>query len=77
MSEWATDRIEEFEADNARLRALIKQAEWKAEWSEEGGECPWCEALQRQLRYGNGRPVEKTGKHAADCPAFTPEGEVK
>lgn len=47
--------------DNARLRALIKAALEDVDW------CPWCKADQG---------VDAT-LHADDCPAFTPEGEVK
>jgi hypothetical protein len=53
------------EQDNARLRALIKQAEFanKAETASGAGAfCPWC-------------GIEDG--HRDDCPAFTPEGEVK
>lgn len=54
--------IEEAQADNERLRALIKAAEWKAEWCEAGGACPWCDAINT---------------HAATCPAFATEGRVR
>lgn len=53
--------IEEFkrlQADNARLKALIKEAE-RTPYEHA---CPWCWAET---------------EHAHDCPAFTPEGEVK
>lgn len=49
-------------ADNARLRALAKAAEWK-----DAGACPWCWA-DRDARHG---------EHGDSCPAFTPEGEVR
>lgn len=43
-----------------RLRALIKEAETAARMASA---CPWCDATI-------GDP------HAADCPAFTPNGDV-
>lgn len=63
--------IERLEQDNARLRALIKEAEWNGIGGERGMECnvcPWCDE-------------DAFTKHRHDdtyqCPAFTPEGEVK
>jgi hypothetical protein len=67
-------------ADNARLRALIKQA-------EDGGYasisllkvCTWCRAY-RNNGDDHFKHVERGTKdepHRSDCPAFTPEGEVK
>lgn len=52
-------------ADNERLRALIKAAEW-ADQQRGDPWCPWCKA--------NGVTDKK---HRADCPTFTPEGEVR
>ena len=52
-------------ADNARHRALIKAQEFgnhEETASGRGDFCPWCN--------------EEDG-HRADCPAFTPDGEVK
>lgn len=66
------------EDDNARLRALIKAKEWGATPEDpQDCECPWCGNIKTLLRYANGKPVFGTGSHAADCPAFTPEGEVR
>lgn len=49
--------------DNARLRALIKDAEWAD--TRQNPACPWCE-------------VEKViGKHTAGCRAFFRNGAVK
>ena len=65
--------VDALKADNARLRALIKDKEYAhvgGEYDEGDGyraqydECPWC----------GGDAVKR---HADDCPAFTPEGEVK
>lgn len=56
------DDVKHLEEDNARLRALIKAAEMASTDRERCAECPWCEL---------GKP------HAIDCPAFTPEGEVR
>ena len=67
------DELRQLKADNARLRALIKDKEYAhvgGEYDEGDGyraqydECPWC----------GGDAVKR---HADDCPAFTPEGEVK
>jgi hypothetical protein len=86
--------VEAFKAlaeDNARLRALLKQAEHVGPFDE--ASCPWCglEPGRRRLE-----PVASAGqlpigtdrlgrlmcwvdldRHAANCPAFTPTGEVK
>lgn len=48
-------------ADNARLRALIKEAEWP----DYPDKCPWCFG-------GCG-----SGTHSSDCEAFTPSGKVR
>lgn len=50
-------------AEAARLRALIKQAEESASDRDRSPVCPWCDT--------------GPNPHASDCPAFTPEGEVK
>lgn len=52
--------------ENARLRALIKDAEWQGDVQEEMA-CPWCHAERD----------DDQRKHAADCPAFTVEGLVR
>lgn len=56
------------EADNARLRALLKDAEWVG---VEGGSfaCSYCEAGF----YGG----EAKAPHKDNCPAFRPDGEVR
>lgn len=62
-------RIEELlKKDNARLRALIKQAEWAGGWNASANKCEWCDTEA-------GWP--KPAPHTADCPAFTVTGEVK
>lgn len=48
-------------AEIRRLRGLVKEAEWS-----NGIECFHCNAW-----------VPDSPKHDADCPAFTPDGEVK
>ena len=55
-------------ADNARLRALVKAKEW-AIWVQNSSECPWCGR--------DGPEAGRVERHADDCPAFTPSGEVK
>lgn len=65
-------------AEVERLRALIKSVEDNGEprppahdnylpWRD-GKPCPWCN------RY---RCETAPGGHAKDCPAFTPEGELR
>lgn len=58
-------------ADNARLRALVKDSEWYAGDREHW--CQWCGDA-----YGDAAHVvrPKDG-HAPTCPAFTPDGVVK
>lgn len=61
-------------AEVRRLRGLIKAAEWFAGvggYDSESG-CPWCESdgFYPSSKLGHGR-------HAADCPAFTPDGRVR
>lgn len=65
------------DSEIARLRGLIKEAEWANTEHEPEGACPWCEHLRELYRYGNGKPVPETGGHADDCPAFTPDGAVR
>lgn len=72
-------RLGELEADNARLRALVKMLAI----SLPGGRCDgtYCLACGVRLRDAedtaplDGEP--DTHPHATDCPAFTPSGEVK
>ncbi len=66
---WWKTYADQVDADNARMRALVKDAEWSGATGREGDPaCPWCSAEPK--------PIED-GLHAADCPAFTPSGEVK
>lgn len=59
-------------ADNARLRGLVKEAEREGRHESEVADiCPWCHFV----RGFNGVEFKKT--HAADCPAFTTDGEVR
>lgn len=57
--------IRRLQQDNARLRKIIKGAEWYFEPYTQHEECPWC-VIDRNEE-----------DHRDDCPAFTPEGEVK
>ncbi len=50
-----------WQGEAARLRALVKDAQWVFD----DGYCPWCKA--------NIEP----GQHDPSCPAFTPDGEVR
>lgn len=53
--------------DNARLRTLVKAAEYgnhEETASGAGKFCPWCGASEDE-------------RHLTTCPAFTPEGEVR
>lgn len=64
---WTAD---EWRAEVARLRALIKAAEWADDYRDLSA-CPWCQASRET------GGVKPNSTHAADCPAFTPEGEVR
>ena len=55
------------QADNARLRALIKAAELGTE-----SYCPWCNAKAIAVDH----PADRM-EHADTCPAFTPDGTVR
>ncbi len=55
------------EADNERLRSLVKAAEWS-----DGYICHHCAG-----KTSNCHPKSENGRHTPDCPAFTPEGEVR
>ena len=61
-------RLELLVADNERLRALIKAAEWGDQCGRLGDpSCPWC-------------GVELGGRHegmGSECPAFAVTGEVR
>lgn len=74
---------EDLEADNARLRALIKQVERLVEFDTCATFCPWCEACSDSPSgaptvWVNGAP-RPAGKitHKNTCPAFTPDGAVR
>ncbi len=51
-----------------RLRALVRGAESAGDSSGMPA-CPWCNACRSIGEYSR--------SHAADCPAFTPDGEVQ
>lgn len=55
------------EADNARLRALVKTAERNGPSGVNCNQCPWCPA----------DTTRDDRRHYDYCQAFTPEGEVK
>lgn len=59
----ACDDLDALKADNARLRALVKAAEFGP-----NHRCSWC---------GAERYVKGSDPHAPDCPAFTADGVVK
>lgn len=59
----AVGRLVRLEQDNARLRALIRDAEQDGV----GLLCPWCQFARRHGEHG----------HKPDCLAFTPTGEVR
>ena len=65
-------RASSLEADNARLRALIKQAEYGDHTHYEDS-CPWCGCVAIGHRWTK---LDEP-PHSDDCPAFTPTGEVK
>lgn len=54
-----------------RLRALIRQVQHGDH--DAGARCLWCGASDESI-YG---PHHKCEPHAADCPAFTPSGDVR
>ncbi len=55
-------KIKLLEADNARLRALLKETEFAYNYAEV---CTWCLA------------DVSNRKHDDDCEAFNPDGSVK
>lgn len=66
--------VEALLADNARLRALVKAAEWEGchcRMDVEPNGCPWCNGDT----YGSRDLPKRT--HADDCPAFTADGVVR
>lgn len=69
----ARANFEAVTADNARLRALVKQVEAVFD-GDCNAECPWCRvgASSESGRSGTYRVI-----HESACPAFTPEGVVK
>jgi len=73
MGEWATDRIEELQADNIRLRKLVAAAEWEGNASQDPEPaCPWCHV--DQSLGPSGKPP---GEHKDSCPAFSGPGVVR
>lgn len=56
------DRMNAYRQDNDRLRALIKQAEYHTTDPHDCAACPWCDVV---------------AIHKDDCPAFTPDGDVR
>lgn len=65
-------RFERTVKDNARLRALIGQAEKSDRGDGFQLKCPWCGSV-----LGGDPPDTKTEPHQDDCPAFTPKGGVR
>ena len=59
------DDLKYADEEIARLRALVDGAEFGGQYNL--GRCPWC-----------GAQAERDNEtHRDDCPAFTPEGEVR
>ncbi len=73
------DEVTRLDADNARLRGLMRRAEHvecRCMSSQETG-CPWCSKGGFYFDR-NATPPKRFGDgHDADCPAFTPDGEVR
>lgn len=66
--DWYEGEHARLEADNERLRKLMKDAEFPA--AGNGNHmCPYCNAYFYEMLPG--------ALHAVDCPAFTPEGIVR
>ena len=61
----------ELVAEVRRLRALIARVEWRASNETPGGDaaCPWCDT-ENGVR-------ERNIKHALNCDAFMPDGDVR
>ena len=57
-------------ADNARLRALVKESEWHA--GDREGWCQFCGSLP-----DGADGMASDDRHSPDCRAFTPGGVVK
>jgi hypothetical protein len=71
--EFQTRRCADYAKDNARLRALIAEAEWVAgdcDWDgyHAAACCPWCEGLKFD---------QPTPRHKPDCRAFAATGRVR
>ncbi len=59
------DEFESSKLDGERLRARLKQAEWRInEDGDPSGPCQFCKQ-------------GKTVGHGNDCPVFTSDGQVK
>lgn len=57
-------------AEVARLRALVRDAARPRDFFEPNGpaDCAWCDPCQS---------IEDMGMHSKNCPAFTPDGQVR
>ena len=64
------DEVEALQADNARLRALVKESEWHA--GDREGWCQFCGSLP-----DGADGMASDDRHSPDCRAFTPDGVVK
>lgn len=71
MQRDAPPELEEALEENKRLRGLIDDVETIFDRDVALNICPWCDASDAGLATGT------QIKHADDCPAFTPDGEVK
>lgn len=62
-------------AEVRRLRALVKSLEWgSCDGCGISDVCTECKAHKSDIDPDTWKPI---GHHKPDCPAFTPEGEVK
>ena len=61
----------QFQADNERLRALVKEYEWVGADEDGYAFCQWC------LEYRDDHAGKPVGKHSKDCPAFNKNGTVR
>lgn len=66
--------VPELIAEVERLRGIVAMSEYCGKRGPriEPAACPWCVG---EFRFSDGK--SSAVMHANDCPAFTPEGEVK
>lgn len=74
----ATVQREMLLAEVERLRGLLKKAADDNEGAVSGHcclNCPWCDG--ENLPYGGKHANGYCFEHAADCPAFNPDGTLR